>query len=105
MFSCTVSADPGRVVVKLSGDLIVEHSREIHAELLARLARDCDVTIDLGESARIDLSFVQILSALLKCPDRNVRIANLPTHVTDTAGVLGAGDIIRELSARTGDDA
>lgn len=105
MFSCTVTADPGDVIVKLSGDLIVEHSREIHAELLARLSRGRDVTIDLGESARIDLSFVQILSALLKYPDMNVRIANLPTHVTDTAGVLGAGDIIRALSTRSGDDA
>jgi len=105
MFSCTVTADPGHVVVKLSGDLIVEHSREIHAELLARLSRDRDVTIDLGESARIDLSFVQILSALLKCQDSKVRIANLPAHVTDTAGVLGAGDIIRELSTRSGDNA
>lgn len=105
MFSCTVSADPGHVVVKLSGDLIVEHSREIHAELLACLSRDRDVTIDLGELARIDLSFVQILSALRNCPDRNVRLANLPAHVTDTAGVLGATDIIRELSARTGDHA
>ena len=100
MFSCTGAGDPGHMVAKLSGDLTLEHSKEIHAELLARLSRDGAMTIDLSESTKIDLSFVQILSALLKDPDTKIRFAPLPKHVINTATRLGADKLIKEISNR-----
>jgi anti-anti-sigma regulatory factor len=100
MFSCTGAGDPGHMVAKLSGDLTLEHSKEIHAELLAHLSRDGAMTIDLSESTKIDLSFVQILSALLKDPDTKIRFAPLPKHVINTATRLGADKLIKEISNR-----
>ena len=100
MFSCTVKGVPGHPVVKLSGSLTLEHSRKIHAELLAHLRLTEAITIDLGESDKSDLSFIQILFALLKDPDKKIRFANLPTHLLDNAASLGAGNFMAELSKR-----
>lgn len=100
MFSCTVKGVPGHPVVKLSGSLTLEHSRKIHAELLAHLRLTEAITIDLGESDKSDLSFIQILFALLKDPDKKIRFANLPTHLLDNTANLGAGNFMAELSKR-----
>ena len=100
MFSCTVKGVPGHPVVKLSGSLTLEHSGKIHAELLAHLRLTEVLTIDLGESEKSDLSFIQILFALLKDPDKTIRFANLPKHLLDYAANLGAGNFVIELSNR-----
>lgn len=100
MFSCTVKDIPGHPIVILSGNLTLEHSRKIHAELLAHLRLAEVLTINLGESDKSDLSFIQILFALLKDPDKKIRFANLPTHLLDNAASLGASNFMAELSNR-----
>ena len=100
MFTCTVEGVPGHPVAKLSGSLILEHSRKIHSELLTILSQTDILTIDLGESDKSDLSFIQILYALLKDRDKKIRFANLPNHLRDNAARLGAGNFMAEFSKR-----
>ena len=100
MFSHTVDNFQGRRVVRLFGDLTLEHSRDILSELLTSLSTHDDVTIDLGESTKSDLSFFQILYALLKHPNAKIRFARLPRHLFDNAANLGAGYLMKELSTR-----
>ncbi len=100
MFSCTVNGVPGHPVVKLSGSLTLEHSRKIHAELLAHLRLTEVLTIDMGEWDKLELSFIQILFALLKDPEKIIHFANIPTHLFDNAASLGAGNFMVELSNR-----
>ncbi|ACU90726.1 STAS domain-containing protein [Desulfomicrobium baculatum] len=105
MFSCTIKGAPEHPVAKLSGSLTLEHSRKIHTELLALLSQAEVMTIDLGESDKSDLSFIQMLLALLKDPDKKIRFANLPAHLLDNAARLGADAFMAELSNRTGKSA
>ncbi len=100
MFACTVTGAPQHPVIKLSGSLTLEHSREIHAELLSRLPQAEDVRIDLGETDASDLSFIQLLCALLKDQDRKVRFSNLPAHLLECAASLGADSFIKEITHR-----
>jgi len=101
MFSCTVTGAADHPVLKLSGSLTLEHCREIHAELLARLPQTGSMTLDLGETDRSDLSFVQILCALLKEQDTQTIFANVPPHLLETAASLGADSLIKDISSRT----
>lgn len=101
MFSCTVQGPPEHPVIKLSGSLTLDHSKEIHAELLARLPQAGAVTLDLGDSDKSDLSFVQILCSLLKEQDKRIRFSNLPTHLLENAASLGADGLIKEISSLT----
>ena len=98
MFSCTVNGGPDHPIAKLSGSLTLEHSRQIHAELLSLLSQAEVMTIDLGESETSDLSFIQILFALLKDHDKKIRFANLPEHLLGNAARLGAGEFMTKLS-------
>ena len=101
MFSCTVQGPPEHPVIKLSGSLTLDHSKEIHAELLARLPQAGAITLDLGDSDKSDLSFVQILCSLLKEQDTRIRFSNLPTHLLENAASLGADGLIKEISSLT----
>jgi hypothetical protein len=100
MFSCTVEGDPDHPVAKLSGNLSLENCRRIHAELLALLSRADAITVDLGESEKSDLSFIQILHALIKKTDKKIVFANLPDHLLENAARLGAHSFLIELSNR-----
>jgi len=100
VFSYSVDNLQGRPVVRLVGDLTMEHSRDILSELLTSLSAHGNITIDLGESTKSDLSFFQILYALLKHPNVDIGFARLPRHLFDNAANLGAGDLIKELSTR-----
>ena len=100
MFSYSVDTLQGRPVVRLVGDLTLEHSRDILSELQASLSAHGDLMIDLGESRKSDLFFFQILYALLKHPNANIGFARLPGHLFDNAMSLGAGDLMNALSAR-----
>lgn len=99
MFSCTVQGPPEHPVIKLSGSLTLDHSREIHAELLTRLPQAGAITLDLGDSEKSDLSFVQILCSLLKEQDRKISFVNLPTHLFENAASLGADALIKEITS------
>ena len=105
MFSYSVDTLQGRPVVRLVGDLTLEHSRDILSELQISLSAHSDITIDLGESTKSDLSFFQILYALLKHPNANIGFARLPRHLFDNAQNLGADDLMKELSTRMEDNA
>jgi anti-anti-sigma regulatory factor len=101
MFSCTVTGAADHPVLKLSGSLTLEHCREIHTALLARLPQTGSVTLDLGETDKSDLSFVQILCALLKESNTQTVFANLPAHLFETAASLGADSLIKDITSRT----
>jgi anti-anti-sigma regulatory factor len=101
MFSCTVTGAADHPIIQLSGSLTLEHCREIHSELLAHLPKNGSVTLDLGETDKSDLSFVQILCALLREPNTTTIFANLPAHLFETAATLGADSLIKEISSRT----
>ena len=105
MFSCTVNGGPDHPVAKLAGSLTLEHSSQIHAELLARLPQAGVMTIDLGESDKSDLSFIQMLCALVKEQDRTIRFLNLPAHLLESAASLGADSLIKEITHRIEEDA
>ena len=100
MFACTVTGDPKHPVIKLSGSLTLEHSRDIHAQLLAHLAQAQSLTFDLGETDKSDLSFIQILCALIKDQGRKIRFSHLPAHLLESAASLGADGLIKEISNR-----
>lgn len=100
MFACTVTGDPKHPIIKLSGSLTLEHSREIHSQLLAHLPQSQTLTFDLGESDKSDLSFIQILCALLKDQDRKIRFSHLPAHLLESAASLGADSFIKEITHR-----
>jgi hypothetical protein len=100
MFACTVTGDPKHPVVKLSGSLTLEHSKEIHAQLLAHLPKAQGLTFDLGESDKSDLSFIQILCAVMKDQDRTIRFLHLPAHLLESAASLGADSFIKEITHR-----
>jgi anti-anti-sigma regulatory factor len=104
MFSCTVQGPPEHPVIKFSGNLTLDHSREIHAELLARLPQAGAITLDLADSEKSDLSFVQILCSLLKDEDKRISFVNLPTHLLENAASLGADGLIKEITSRTEED-
>jgi hypothetical protein len=100
MFSCTVTGAPDHPVAKLSGSLTLEHCRRIHAELLILLSQADAITLDLGESNKSDLTFIQILHALIKKTDKKIRFMNLPDHLLENAARLGAHSFMTELSNR-----
>ena len=100
MFSCTFKEASDHPVARLSGSLTLEHSGKIHAELLALLSRTEVMTIDLGDSVKSDVSFLQILFALLKEPGKTILFSNLPAHLLDNAARLGADALMSELSNR-----
>ena len=100
MFACTTQGTPEHPVIKLAGSLTLEHSKEIHAELLARLTQAKALTLDLGDSKKSDLSFVQILCSLLKNQSTRISFASLPTHLFELAASLGADNLIKEITSR-----
>lgn len=104
MFSCAVQGPPEHPVIKFSGSLTLEHSREIHTELLARLPEAKAITLDLDDSEKSDLSFVQLLCSLLKEQDKIISFKNLPAHLLENAASLGADSLIKEITDRTEDN-
>lgn len=100
MFACTTQGTPEHPVIKLVGSLTLEHSKEIHAELLARLPLAKALTLDLGDSEKSDLSFVQVLCSLLKSQSTRISFVSLPTHLLELAASLGADSLIKEITSR-----
>lgn len=98
MFACTVHGAPANPVISLHGELILENCQEILAALRGHLSPATAACIDLGDTTRSDLSFIQILTAVMKDPDKTVTFAPLPTHLLETAATVGAGDLIKKIS-------
>ncbi len=103
MYTCTSHGPSESPVISLSGDLTLEHCREIQAELQARLSQADAVTLDLSGSRNSDLSFIQILCALLKDPNKRIGFLPLPTHLVELAASLGADSLIKDITSRSED--
>lgn len=103
MFTCTSHGPSESPVISLSGDLTLEHCREIQTELQARLGQAEAVTLDLRDSLKSDLSFIQILCALLKDQNKRIGFLPLPTHLVELAASLGADSLIKDITSRTED--
>ena len=100
MFACTTQGTPEHPVIKLAGSLTLEHSKEIHAELLARLPQAKALTLDLGDSEKSDVSFVQILCSLLKNQSTRISFGSLPTDLLEPAGSLRAVSLTNLISVQ-----
>lgn len=101
MFAYTVQGPVDRPVVKLSGSLTLEHAREIHAALVAQLHLSTSMVLDIGDTDKADVSFIQILCALLKDPQRPIRFFPLPAHLLELAAAVGADSLIKDVMNRT----
>lgn len=100
MFTYTHAGTPEHPVLKLAGDLTLEHCREIHA-VLAAPELPADVILDMREATSSDLSCIQILLALLRTSTSRVRFAPLPQHLTELAAAVGASSLIKKIRSRT----
>ncbi len=103
MFTCVHGGTEAAPTIALIDDLILDHCREIHAELLRRFpARE--LRIDLSATEKSDLSFLQILHALIRHADavqtRLLFTGPLPAHLVELAATVGASSLIKEISTR-----
>jgi anti-anti-sigma regulatory factor len=98
MFDCTVHGTPTNPVIALHGDLTLENCRQILTVLREHLALATAASIDLADTTSSDLSFIQILASVAKISDKQVSFAPLPTHLFETAAMVGAGDLIKQIS-------
>ncbi|GAB1410125.1 hypothetical protein MASR1M90_12790 [Desulfovibrionales bacterium] len=97
MFTCTTQGSPDRPTVKFLGSLTIEHAREIHAALMKHLHFSQRLVLDLSDTDKSDVSFIQILVALLKNPGRNISFTPLPAHILELAASIGADNLIQNI--------
>ncbi len=100
MFASTIQGTPDHPVLRLDGSLTLEHATQIHAALMARLAAPEPFLLDLRGADRFDLSFVQMLHALLKDQSRPIGFLPLPDGLVELAASVGADSVIKEISTR-----
>ena len=100
MFASTIQGTPEHPVLRLDGSLTLEHAVQIHAALMARLAAPEPFSLDLRGADRFDLSFVQMLHALLKDGTRSIGFLPLPDGLVELAASVGADSLIKEISTR-----
>ena len=103
MFTCIHGGTEAAPTIALIDDLTLEHCREILAELLRPFpARE--LRIDLSATEKSDLSFLQILHALIRHADaaqtRLCFTAPLPTHLVELAAMVGTSGLIKDISTR-----
>lgn len=104
MFTCTVQGPPERPVVVLGGSMTLEHATEIHAALSARLNQAVPCCIDLRGVGRFDLSFIQMLVALLKDQTLRLDFSPLPPAFVEFAASVGADSLIKDVTSRIKDN-
>lgn len=100
MFASTIQGTPEHPVLRLDGSLTLEHAAQIHAALMARLAAPEPFRLDLRGADRFDLSFIQMLHALLKDQSRPIGFLPLPDGLVELAASVGADSLIKEISTR-----
>jgi anti-anti-sigma regulatory factor len=100
MFASTIHGTQEHPVLRLEGSLTLEHATQIHAALTARLAAPEPFSIDLGGAERFDLSFIQMLYALLQDQSRSIGFLPLPDRLVELAASVGADSLIKEISTR-----
>jgi anti-anti-sigma regulatory factor len=100
MFASTIQGTPEHPVLRLEGSLTLEHATQIHAALMARLAAPEPFSIDLRGADRFDLSFLQMLHALLKNQSRRIGFLPLPEGLVELAASVGADSLIKDITTR-----
>jgi anti-anti-sigma regulatory factor len=103
MFACAMHGVAEHPVLTLSGNLTLEHSREIHAALMTALEQGKTLTLDLRDSEKLDISFIQLLCALLKNENTKISFVSPPAHLLDYVSNLGADSLIKEITNRIED--
>lgn len=103
MFACAMHGVTEHPALSLSGNLTLEHSREIHAALMTALAQAKTLTLDLRDSEKLDISFIQLLCALLKHENTKISFTPLPAHLLEYMASLGADSLIKEITNRIED--
>jgi anti-anti-sigma regulatory factor len=104
MFSSTTQGTPEHPVLRFEGSLTLENSVQIHAAISARLAEAAPFSLDLRGADKFDLSFIQMLYALLKDPGRDIGFLPLPDAFLQCASGLGADSLIKEMTMRIKED-
>lgn len=61
--------DP-QVVLRLCGDVTIEHARDMHTGLVAALRPECRLQIDASAATRLDAAILQVLVAAGATVDR-----------------------------------
>ena len=100
MFSSTIQGTPEHPILRFEGSLTLENSEQVHAAISARLAEPGPFTLDLRGADRFDLSFIQMLYALLKDTDHDIGFLPLPDGFLQCASSLGADSLIKDITAR-----
>lgn len=103
MFSSTIQGTPEHPVLRLEGSLTLDNTALIQAALSARLAMPGPFSLDLQGADRFDLSFIQMLCALLKDTTRHIGFLPLPDQFVELAATLGADSLIKDISTRIED--
>lgn len=105
MFTCTIDGPSDRPRLTLQGSLTMDHAQEIHAILTKQVLASSSMIVDFGHVDKIDLSFIQILLALLKVPNQDVFFAPIPDSMRELATLVGASSLMKELASKIEDNA
>jgi anti-anti-sigma regulatory factor len=104
MFSSTIKGTPEHPILRLEGSLTLENSAQIHEALSARLAEPGPFSLDLRGAEKFDLTFIQMLYALLMDKNHQVGFLPLPDHFHQCAAGLGADSLVKDIATRTKED-
>ncbi len=103
MFTTTTRDDGSTLTLELSGDLTLEHGGELHTLLLSH--KDAPtLRICLRDATRMDLTFLQLLQALMRSRNRDnlhLEFAPLPDVLVSLGAALGASDLMKDITDRT----
>ncbi len=101
MFSSTIQGTPEHPILRFEGSLTLDNSEQVHAAISARLAEPGPLTLDLRGADRFDLSFIQMLYALLKNTERDIGFLPPPDGFFQCASSLGADSLIKDITTKT----
>lgn len=102
MFTCALA--PDQRTIALSGTLTLEHIHDIHAHLLQILPQVAQPRLDLSGMQAVDVSFIQLLHALLRTENTTVRVLSpIPRHLIEYAAAVGDDSLIKAMQNRLED--
>lgn len=103
MFTTTTRDDGSTLTLELSGDLTLEHGCELRSLLLSH--KDSPrLRISVNNATRMDLTFVQLLQALMRSRERDhllLEFAPLPDVLVSLGAALGASNLMKDITDRT----
>lgn len=87
-----LSSDDSGLRLVLSGDVTIEHARDLHAALVAALSGTTALAIDAREVSRLDAAILQLLLAAARVAART-EIVGASAAWTQTLQRLGFPDL------------